>query len=143
MRRAPASFHSDTIASGHGSPERTVASTNAVPVFVRCRTSAADTGSSSCASSTLSDDAAPAGALDQHVGAVPHQAQRVVRPRVVRDQPGERTERHSRGAARGLHPTDERAVTLGGGVRFAREARLADAGGRAEHHAATRGVSAC
>jgi hypothetical protein len=51
-RCEPASFHSETIASGHGSPERTVATVNAVPVSVRWSTSAADTGSSNCASST-------------------------------------------------------------------------------------------
>src|ERR1700750_2408089 len=52
MRRAVSSFHNDTIASGHGSPARTVASTNAAPDVARCKTSAAEIGSSSCASST-------------------------------------------------------------------------------------------
>ena len=52
-RRAPRlSFHSDAIASGHGSPVRTVASTNAVLVVTRCKTSAADVSSRSWASST-------------------------------------------------------------------------------------------
>ena len=64
-RRAPASFHSETIASGQGSPVRTVATTNALPVAVRCSTSAADTGSSSCASSTPMHDLAPVRPLGQ------------------------------------------------------------------------------
>ena len=52
MRRAVSSFHNDTIASGHCSPARTVTSTNAAPDVARCKISAAETGSSSCASST-------------------------------------------------------------------------------------------
>ncbi len=51
-RCAPASFHSETIASGQGSPERTVATTKTPESVARCSTSAADAGSSRWASST-------------------------------------------------------------------------------------------
>lgn len=58
-RAAPASFHSDSIASGQGSALRTVANTNAVALLIRCRTSAAEVGSSSCASSTPTTSGRP------------------------------------------------------------------------------------
>ena len=53
-RATPASFHSERTASGSSSPVRTVTITKAALVSTRCRTSAADVPSSSCASSTPS-----------------------------------------------------------------------------------------
>ena len=50
------------------------------------------------------DHRAGRGALAQRLRAAPHQLERVVGAHVVRDQAGDRAERHRRGAARGLHP---------------------------------------
>ena len=58
-RCASASFQSDTIASGHGSPTRTVATTKTSALVARCNTRVAETGSRSCASSTPSTTARP------------------------------------------------------------------------------------
>ena len=142
MRSAPASFQSDTIASGHGSPVRTVAMTKALPVTVRWSTSAADTGSSSCASSTPMTTLRPSGPLGQRLDAAAHEGEGVARPDAVGDDPGERSERHRRGALRRLHPVDERAA-LGGDARgLTREARLPDPGTRAQHEPAAAAVGA-
>lgn len=59
-RGAPASFHKDTIASGHRSPLRTVVTSNAVAVLAGCSANAADVGSSHCASSSAITNGAPA-----------------------------------------------------------------------------------
>ena len=75
-RRAPPSFHSATIASGHGSPARTVASTNAVPVVARCCTSVAEVGSRRCASSTPTTTGRPA-ARSRSAPAVPRRSDSV------------------------------------------------------------------
>ena len=109
-RSAPASFHSDTIASGSGSPTRSVAITNALPVLARCSTSAAETGSSSWASSTPSTTGPPAGAFEQGLDAAAHQLEHVVGAHVVREQPGQRPERNCCRAAGRLDPVDDRAL---------------------------------
>ena len=132
---APASFHSDWIASGTGSPERTVATTNAVEVVARCSTSAAETGSSSCASSTPSTTRRSRGPLAERVPAAAQELERVVGAHVVRDQVGERAERDRRRAAGRLHPDRGQALGRGGGAGLARQPRLAHAGGCAHDDA--------
>ena len=72
-------------------------------------------------------DLAATGLGAQRVGAATHELERVVGAHVVGDEPGEGAERHRRGAAGGLRPDGEGAGALRGGVRLAREARLAHA----------------
>ena len=142
MRSAPASFQSDTMASGHGSPVRTVAMMNALPVTVRCSTSAADTGSSSCASSTPMTTLRPSArsASDSTLRRI--RASASLEPDAVGHDPGERSERDRRGALRGLHPVDERAVLRGDARGLTREARLPDPGTPTQHEPATAAVGA-
>ncbi len=59
IRSAPASFQSASIASGVGSPTQIVAITKAPAAVARCSSSAAEAGSSRCASSTATTTPRP------------------------------------------------------------------------------------
>ena len=136
-RCAPPSFHSETIASGHGSPERTVTTTNTPARRVaKCSTSAADAGSSNWASSTPSTIGRPA-ARSRSSSALSRRTLNACSGRTGRrQQTGEGAERDHRRAARRLHPLRHRALMFELGQNLASEARLADTGACSDHDAA-------
>ena len=88
------------------------------------------------------DDLAPVRPLGQRLDAAAHQGECVARPDAVGHDPGERSERDRRGALRGLHPVDERAVLRGDARGLTREARLPDPGTPTQHEPATAAVGA-
>ena len=99
----------------------------------RCSTTAADIGSSSCASSTPSTTGEPL-PRSRRAAAPRRISSSGSSERNVRGQHvGERGERHRRGAARGLHPRDVCALALPPRPGLAGEPRLADARRPAQH----------
>ena len=130
------------IASGAGSPARTVASTNAPPPTGEVEDERGRDRVEPLGVVEPEHEPAPTGALAQRLGAAAHQLERVVRAHVVGDQLREGAERDGGGAARRLHPGDRRAGGLRLRERLAREARLADPGVGDHDDAAHAGVGA-
>ena len=132
------SVHIDAIASGAGSPLRTVTIADAIPSATRSRTSAADASSRRCASSTPRSSRVPSSCVER----ADHAAQGRVAAttdRPFRNEMRDRAERNRRRRVRRRDPL--RAVALGRDARehLAGEAGLADTGRAREHHAAPRG----
>ena len=127
-RLAPASFHSDWIASRTGSPERTVASTNAVEVVAREARARPRPGRA-------------AGRRRRPARRSGRGPARGARPgcgagaRVIRDQVGERAQRNRRRAAGRLHPDRGQTLGHGGGAGLAGKPRFSQAGGCAHDDA--------